>query len=158
MKKTEIKHNRSIGKLIGMLSRSAHIYFHHQFKDSTIGHAQVFTLHFLSKHDGISQNELVQHFHMDKSSVTSQLNNLEKNGYIVRIKSAGDGRSRQIFMTDKAKEMSDDLHKVFIGWSQILLEGLSDEEVDKAFELAEHMHNNAKKKIHDIKAQRHEGE
>jgi len=158
MNQTEIKHNQSIGKLIGMLSRAAHIYFHHQFKDYIIGHAQVFTLHFLSRHDGILQNELVQHFHMDKSSVTSQLNHLEKNGYIVRKKSMDDGRSRQIFLTDKAKALSEDLHKIFSGWSETLLQGLDNEDVDKAFKLAEHMYNNAQSKIHEIKAQLHEGQ
>lgn len=151
MKITEEKHNKSVGKLIGMLSRAAHIYFQQKFKDYSIGHAQVMTLHFITKKNGISQLELTRILNLDKSSVTSQLNNLEKHGYIIRTVSDDDNRIRNIHITEKTKAIENSLHKVFTSWSEILLTGFDETEQTEMIYLLEKMRENALNKINDIK-------
>lgn len=143
--------NRSIGKEIGVLSRTAHIYFQNQFKDYSIGHAQVMTLHYISRNNGRSQNELVKHFNLDKSSVTSQLNILEKNGYIIRKIDINDSRGRKLFTTEKTKAIESDLHDKFISWSRLLLEGINAEEQEKLFFLLDKMNSNAQGAILEMK-------
>ncbi len=143
--------NRSIGKEIGVLSRTAHIYFQTQFKDYSIGHAQVMTLHYICRNNGRSQNELVKHFSLNKSSVTSQLNILEKNGYIIRKTDINDSRGRKIFITEKTKAIEADLHDKFISWSRLLLEGINAEEQEKLFFLLDKMNSNAQGAILEMK-------
>ena len=43
----KLENRQSAGKIIGEISRAAHVFFQYKFKDCSIGHAQVRTLHFL---------------------------------------------------------------------------------------------------------------
>ena len=143
--------NRSIGKETGMLVRAAHIYLRHQFRNYSFGHAQAMTLHLISHHDGISQNELVQHFHLDKSSVTSQLKILEKNGYIYRRANKEDSRSRHIYITEKTEAIQQDLNAKVASWSEILLKDFSEEQKQQIFFLLDKMKANAFEAIDNLK-------
>ncbi len=143
MTNKKIEHHQSAGKIIGELSRAANIFFQHQFKDDPIGHAQVRTLHFLSHNDGISQAELTDYFKLDKSSVTSQLNSLEKNGYIKRTVSSKDARIRTIHITDQTKDISDSLMSVFSSWTDVLLNNFNEKEKADILIMLNEMQDNA---------------
>lgn len=151
MENSKIKCNPSVGKLIGAIARTAHIYFQQQFKSYSIGYAQVMTLHFVSRRNGINQLELTHLLNLDKSSITSQLNSLEKNGYIIRVVSDDDARVRKIYITDKTRAIEESIHKVFNSWSEVLLQGFSDAEQKNIFLLLEKMLGNAHNKIEEIK-------
>lgn len=151
MKNETVGKHQSAGKIIGELSRSAHIYFKSHLQDYSIGHAQIRTLHYISHNDGISQNELANYFNLDKSSITSQLKILESNAYINREVSKSDARMQQIFITDKTKDILEPLHKVFLGWTEILMDGFSESESQDAFRLLEKMKKNAKAEIESLK-------
>jgi len=143
--------NQSVGKRIGVLSRATHTFFQYKFKNFSIGHAQVLTLHFISLHDGISQNELVRYFGMDKSSITSQIKMLEKNGYIIRKIHEKDSRGRRIFITDKTQTIKPELHKIFSSWSEFLLHDFSEDEKGLIFQFLDKMIENAQKTLKELK-------
>lgn len=143
--------NQSVGKKIGVLSRASHVFFQHQFKNISIGHAQVLTLHFICRHKGISQNELVKHFEMDKSSICSQLNILEKNGYIKREINDKDSRSRFVFITEKTQEIEPELYKIFSSWTEILLNDFSQSEKESLFQMLDKMILNSQQTIKKLK-------
>lgn len=142
--------SRSIGKELGVLSRRAQIYFKHAFKEYSIGHAQVMTLHHICKHDGLNQVELSSHFNLDKSSVTSQLNILEKNGYIRREKDSNDSRGRKIYITEKTKGIETSLSIKFSFWTNTLLKGFNEEEKEILFSLTDRMKANTDAAIREI--------
>jgi DNA-binding MarR family transcriptional regulator len=146
----EENNRRSVGKNIGFLSRAAHRYLKLQFRDYSIGHAQVLTLHFICRNNGLSQNELGHYFNLDKSSITSQLNILEKNGYIVRKPDNNDFRGRRIFITPKTKAIEPELYERFSEWSKILLNGFSGEEIEMTHTLLEKLIINAKEALEDL--------
>ncbi|NOQ25679.1 MAG: MarR family transcriptional regulator [Bacteroidales bacterium] len=151
MKNEKEEQNQSVGKVIGELSRAAHVFFNQQFKKYSIGHAQVRTLHFISQNNGITQAELTKYLKLDKSSVTSQLASLEKNAYIKRTISSTDARIRNINITDKTKNIFSALMKVFSSWTNILLDGFSEKEKIDVFILLEKMRENAQNKINELK-------
>lgn len=146
----EEKNRRSVAKNIGFLSRSAHRYLKHRFRDYSIGHAQVLTLHFICRNNGLNQNDLGQYFNLDKSSVTSQLNILEKNGYIIRHPDQNDSRSRRIFITGKTEAIKPEIYERFSEWSKILLTDFSREETEQLYTLIDKLTQNAKKAIKGI--------
>lgn len=148
MRKTHTHHQPSIGWRIGRLSRAAHSYFQYRFGEIGLGHAQGITLHFICRHDGIDQMELLNDVRLDKSSLTSQLKKLEENGYIERKTDPKDRRAKRIVMTNKTRIIQDDLHDIFISWSKILLEGLDERECEMAFRLLDKMQTNASTAIH----------
>lgn len=146
-----MKVNKSIGKKIGILSRSQQIYFSNNLKKYSIGHSQITTLHYISHHDGLTQYELIKHLQLNKSSVTTQLNNLEKNGYITRKIYKSDKRERKIFITEKTKQIKDSLHEVFTSWSNILTKGFTETERELSYKLLNKMIDNTKNEISKIK-------
>lgn len=147
----EKNHSPSVGRVIGIISRTAHVYLKQKFKDYSIGYAQVMTLHFVSRQCGINQLELTRLLNLDKSSVTSQLNCLEKNGYIIRIASDEDARIRKIYITDKTRAIEESLHEVFHSWSDILLQGFSEAERNTTIMLLDKMMGNALNEINEKK-------
>ena len=151
MKTDKEKNPKSAGKLIGGISRAAHIYFQSQFKEYSIGHAQVRTLHYIAQNDGITQMELANYLNLDKSSITSQLNILEGNGYIKKHISKSDARKLQISITNKTNKILEPLKNVFSLWTETLLDGFSEIEKIELFKYLEQMQKNANNKIQEIK-------
>lgn len=151
MNKTEGSNKRIIGKEVGKLARAANLFFLHQLKDYDIGHAQLMTLHLICRNNGLSQNEIVHHSNLDKSSITSQLNKLEKHGYIIRKINEEDCRSRSIFITEKTKTIEEELHLKFVSWNKILSNGLDTKELENAFILLDKMNKSAQRAIKEIR-------
>lgn len=147
MKNHEEEQGKSAGKIIGELSRAANIYFQRQFKKYAIGYAQVRTLLYIAHNEGITQKELAIFFHLDKSSITSQLNILELNGYVKKHISTSDARKLQLCITDKTKEIMAPLKNVFSLWTETLLDGFSENEKSELFNYFEKMQKNANNKI-----------
>ncbi len=154
MKKKQDNINKSAGRLISELSRAAHIYFQSEFKKYSIGHAQIRTLLFLVRNEGISQLELSKYLNLDKSSITSQLQILERNGYISRHTSENDARMHQLMITDKTREISEPLRMVFSSWTVTLLDGFCESEKTEIFAYLEKMLSNAKNKLDQVKKQK----
>ncbi|MBN2279683.1 MAG: MarR family transcriptional regulator [Candidatus Marinimicrobia bacterium] len=150
MKKNRI-HHPSIGRLLGMINHQGNIYFMHAFKDIPIGHAQIFTLHHLIHHDGISQKHLTKYTKLDKSSIASQLHYLEKNGYLYRKQSPDDARVLNIYVTEKTRSMEKELNEIFQNWSRILLNGFDEDEQKEVQFILLRMLENAQLKIKEIK-------
>lgn len=148
MKHTYKHHESSIGRVVGRLSRAAHSYLQYRFGEIGLGRAQGITLHFICRHEGIDQMELLNNVHLDKSSLTSQLKKLEENGYIERKTDPKDRRAKRIVITNKTRIIQDDLHDIFTSWSNILLEGLDENERETAFHLLDKMQTNASTAIH----------
>lgn len=134
--------NQSAGKIIGELSRAGQVYLQNEFSQYNIGFAQVRTLMFLIQNPGRTQNELVEYGNLDKSSITSQLKILERNGYITKQKSEQDARKHIVDVTDKTKALLPELKRVFNSWTNRLLDGFSDEEKDEIFNYLDRMKKN----------------
>ena len=154
MEKNNEQIKKSAGKLINELSKAADIYFKAEFRKYSIGHAQIRTLLFLAQNEGISQLELSRSLNLDKSSITSQLQTLEKNGYISRYISEVDARMHQLNVTDKTREILTPLKKVFSSWTEVLLDGFSASERTRIFYYLEKMRNNVQNKLWRIKENR----
>jgi DNA-binding MarR family transcriptional regulator len=145
-----LKNNRSAGKEIGIISRCAHRYFQQKLRHYSIGHSQIRTLHYIIRHNGCSQSELVKHLQVDKSSVTSQIERLESNGYISRVSNTSDSRSKQLYITKKTESFQDELISIFSGWSKKLLSGFTEQEKDHVYEFLDRIKENALQEIEDL--------
>jgi DNA-binding MarR family transcriptional regulator len=151
MDNNNILQKRSAGKIISEISRTAHVYFNSEFRDYSIGHAQVGTLLFISRNEGVSQLEISENLNLDKSSITSQLKILERNGYIFKKPNENDARKYRIYITDKTKEILFPLKLVFSNWTDTLFIGFSDKERSETFVYLERMLDNARNIINEIK-------
>lgn len=62
------------------------------------------SLHMLSLSPGLTNADLEKLLFIDKSSVTSLINGMEKKGLVIRREHAQDARVKLIYLTDKGKE------------------------------------------------------
>nr|WP_319265447.1 MarR family transcriptional regulator [uncultured Draconibacterium sp.] len=143
--------SRFAGRMIGELSKAAHRYFQSEFKALSIGHAQIATIMYVSRHEGVSQYELAKYLHLDKSSITSQIRLMEQNGYIHRTPADNDARVMQISLTDKTREILPQLTAVFADWTDTILDGFSEDEQEELFQYLKRMQINARKKLEQLK-------
>ncbi len=61
-------------------------------------------LHTLSEHPSMNPTQITKTFDCTKSNLTQRLNLLEKNGFVLRIRSSkGDGRTVRIALTDSGQ-------------------------------------------------------
>ena len=78
-------------------------------------------------------------------SVTSLLNSLEKNGFILRLATKEDGRARQIIVTEKQRV--DEMEEVFEATEQKLLNGMTKTEKTELKRLLMMVYENISKDI-----------
>jgi DNA-binding MarR family transcriptional regulator len=81
----------------------------------------------ISRHDGISQEQLAEDFHLNESTITRNLKKLEDKGMIERIK---DKRKKIIKATDKGRKTAQNVMDFDEKWDDKLKESLTDDEYD----------------------------
>lgn len=80
----------------------------------------------------ISRKALSETMGLSGPSITSLLNGLEKNGFIIRQQGDEDGRTMKIEITDKSIQLIDETENIFAETEQKLLQGFTNEQ-KKAF-------------------------
>lgn len=81
-------------------------------------------------HEGGSsmQKDIECEFHLRRSTACQHLQRLEKEGYITRAAAEGDGRSKCIALTEKAKAEQDEIVRKFRKMELYVDEALTQEE------------------------------
>lgn len=135
-------HQESIGKYISFLYRSSQAYISNELQKYNIGSGQYIYLLLLFKNDGINQEALAEQVKVDKATAARAIKILEAEGFITRRKSVIDKRSYEVYLTEKGQEMKPILLNVVKNWSQLSLNGFSEEEKDLLFMLLKKMFHN----------------
>lgn len=118
----------SLGKLVSIIHRYGHCFFDHEFSDVEIGHGPRNFLAALYCREGISQDELSEYLMMDKTTTARAIKKLVDTGYVTRIREASDRRFYHLYLTDKGRDLAPRIWETRRRWSEVLGEGLTDEE------------------------------
>jgi len=142
MQKNETK---SIGRLISIIHRQSRVYFHRHLEPYGLGHGQIPILMYIIHHEGTTQHDISRHFQMDKGSTSSLIKNLEKNDFIQKEQNTNDKRCYGLYITDKTRNLLPEFKKIFQGLTEILIEGFTETEKEKSFEILNRMIANIEK-------------
>ena len=93
--------------------------------------AQWRALKLLERHEGINQGKLAELLEVEPITLCRMVDRLEESGLAERRRDPADRRAWQIFLTDKARPVLDDLHNVAGGMIEHALEGLSARQRDE---------------------------
>lgn len=126
---------RYLMKNIMIVARCATLYQDEQMAQGGITGFQAPYLNPICSNPGITQDELAQKLHVNRSSVTRQLALLEKNGFVTRKRSENDRRAIEVYPTDKMVDTLPLLREVHMSWRGKLIEGLSEDELKSLEEL-----------------------
>ena len=124
MNEVKCKSNRHIGKYISLLHRKGSIFINRELSNYGIGSGQFMFLLELYIQDGRNQEELSERLKIDKGTTARALKKLEEQGFITRLKDECDKRSNKIYLTQKAKDVQENVYDILDEWNKKLRESL----------------------------------
>lgn len=96
---------------IGRLVKIGYILLRREMQELLRSHGlsdtQWSALRILQHYPGLTSSQLETILMIERPSVTSLMNGLERRGYIVRKDDPKDGRSKQIFLTASGEELAE---------------------------------------------------
>lgn len=128
-----------IMKYIARTFRMSALHRSAAFEERGITGVQINYIMHISRCPGLSQDELAERLYVHKSSVTRQVAQLVKNGFVRREKDHEDKRRRLLYPTDKALALLPEIRSFSDCWNRQLTEGLSEEEKAELIRLLRHV-------------------
>ena len=138
-KYTEHKH---IAKYISQLYRKGSSYINKEISKYGIGSGQFMFLLELYKKDGKNQEDIAEDLKMDKGTTARALKKLEEQGFLTRLRDERDKRSNKIYLSDKAKNIREDIFNILDDWNKQITRSLAKEEVKMLEDLLEKVSKN----------------
>ena len=98
---------------------------------------------FINDNGEVTATDIIDNFRsVNKSTLSEILNNLEKNGYILRCESKDDCRKKTISLTDKSKRVVKELKDNFDRVSDEVLDDISEKEYETFKNILDKMERN----------------
>ncbi|WP_317368056.1 MarR family transcriptional regulator [uncultured Tyzzerella sp.] len=134
-----------IRKVSNLLKRYAEdiINRHHQY-NLTSRHIVIAKYLLENQDKDIFQKDIEEKFCIRRSTVTSILNVMEKNGIIKRERVGCDARLKKVVLTEKSKAIHNNIVSEIIKMEQTVLKGIDDEELKNFYKVLEKIENNIK--------------
>lgn len=101
--------------------------------------------YFVRQTEPIYPKDLEQIFHFPKSTLADTLAILEKDGLIEKVPVDGDGRKKQIVVTEKGLAFNHATEAQIVEVEEFIEDGISEEEMESAIRVLEKMQENARK-------------
>lgn len=122
-----------LGKHILQASHQLKNYLDSVFGNTDLNGLQARILNFVESNDwqgvDVYQKDIEAEFKIRRSSVSSVLDTMEKNGYIRRVSVLADARLKKLVLTDKAKETAVSHRNSLTEFEAALESGLTEEEI-----------------------------
>lgn len=135
---------KRISNCISVLHRFSMLHYN-RFTDQTgLTGTQYLLLPYVCHHEGCRQDDLSVHLHINKSSVTRQIDKLEAAGLIEIRPDVTDGRARCVFPTEKAKELFPQVQKIKEEWNDSMTQTLTAAEKETLLALLNKVLENVK--------------
>ena len=121
------------GRSVGYLVRQTHRAFTRSLQARiapegvTIG--MWYFLRVLWQEDGISQRELSHRVGIMEPTTASALNNMERKGFVRRLRNRGDRRVVNVFLTERGRALEDKLLPLAREVNRVAVAGLGEEEL-----------------------------
>lgn len=133
-----------IRNIVGFHIRLAHgaVYRHftETFADLDLTQKQVSVLWLVDDHPDISQTDLANRMRMDRATTMAIVNRLQARSYLVRGKSAQDGRKQTLNLTDRGRAALAVAKDAIAAHEAWLKSRFTDKEVDRLIELLTRIH------------------
>lgn len=122
-----------LGLMVSMIYRTRLMFINEKIKNMDITAGQIPFLMELSHEEGISQEDLASHFHIDKGTVARALRKLEDNDYLYRKIDPNNRRRYIIYLTEKGKATVPQIIKINKEWESSLRSKISKTEYNHLF-------------------------
>jgi DNA-binding MarR family transcriptional regulator len=124
-----------LGLLVSMIHRTRMMYLNDKMSDLDISAGQFPFILILSEEEGITQEEMAAHFHIDKGTVARALKKLEDNEYLFRKIDSENRRRYLIYLTEKGRKSVPQIINIDNEWEDNLCSKFSEFEYEKLFDI-----------------------
>ncbi|MDU4934508.1 MAG: MarR family transcriptional regulator [Peptostreptococcaceae bacterium] len=138
------ENNKYIAKYISQIHRKSRVFMNREVSKYDIKSGQLMFLLDLYMQDGKSQEEISKKLEIDKGATTRTLKNLEEQGLITRVKDNHDKRTNRIYLTEKSKDVKEDVFNLIDQLRNEVSKSLTDEEEEILIDLLEKIYKNMK--------------
>ena len=135
----------SLIRYFSFIQRHGKMFLDRELKSLHIRSGQVPILRILEINDGINQESIRRHFHLDKGSIAKTIKPLVEEGYVTREADPSDKRSYRIFLTEKGRGVLPAVAEALDKWNDVLTAGLSEEEKAAIATFLSRMSDNVRK-------------
>ncbi len=123
-----------LGKVILDSAHKIRLVLNSRFENDELTGPQARILSFLIKRSArnlpVYQKDIEREFKISRSSVTSVLNNMEKNGFILRQAVESDARLKKIALTEKARKSGIENKTKLDNFEAKLMDGFTRQEME----------------------------
>jgi len=136
-----------LGLLMSMIHRTHMMYLNDKMKDMDITAGQFPFIVVLSHEEGITQEELAAHFHIDKGTVARAIRKLEDKEYLFRKVDSLNRRRYLIYLTEKGRRAVPQIINIDKEWENSMCSKFSNEEYQNLFNILKVLAGNSLEKI-----------
>ena len=134
--------NKSVGFLIGDISRLIRRNFLRRAQDLGLSQAQWQALAYLSRQQGVKQVTLAESLDIQPITVARIIDKLEKAGLVARQPDPDDRRAFRLYLTDAAGPLIDQMWEFALETRAEALAGLDEDQVEALIGALAHMKDN----------------
>lgn len=98
----------------------------------------------INKDKCINGKDLENYLDVSKVTISNALLSMENNGIIVRTKSLEDGRNKNIELTDKSKDVFNQMSGLFSSLQKVLIKDIEQDKLNIFYEVLDKISNNMK--------------
>ena len=102
-----------------------------KYRQFDLSPPHAFLLRVVLANPGMLPRELADELNLNRSTITRFLDSLEKNDFLIRKATGGDGREVQIYPTSKAKKIHKELNNTGKELTQLMREILGSDELSE---------------------------
>ncbi|MEK6265706.1 MAG: MarR family transcriptional regulator [Clostridium sp.] len=120
-----------IGRNISILYRNEKNFVDVKLKKYNLNKVQAEVLLFLRDDNGANLTEINELFLFNKATITKIITHLEKYNYVNRVVSKSDRREKEIYLTDKGKNIFPNITEALKGWENIIIDNIPNADIEK---------------------------
>ena len=133
---------------LSIISRYSNIFTMRRLQKYEIGYAEYGILIYLVTNEKANQDSIAQYYMIDKGAIAKTIKKLESKNYINRQTNKKNQREKLITLTATGKSIIDEMKSLQNEWNDILLNGITKEELDLFTNVAMKISKNATNHIH----------
>jgi len=134
---------KSLTRIVTLLARKSQMCIGNVLSKYDLTAAEQPFFMTLRRKEGVTQDELTSIVCVDKSAATRAIKSLEEKGYIIRLKDEKDKRHNRVYLTEKAKQISEDVAKELLDLNDMITKGINPEEIDIIYNALVKMNENS---------------
>jgi DNA-binding MarR family transcriptional regulator len=138
----------SLGLLVSMIHRTRMMFLNDKMGNMDITAGQFPFITVLSNEEGISQEELAAHFHIDKGTVARALRKLEDKEYLFRKVDSLNRRRYLIYLTEKGRKVVPTVLNIEKEWENSMCSRFSEEDYNNLFDILKVFAVNSLENVH----------